>query len=152
MIIRPATVWDADKIANLWYAMNQEIFKNNAILEENSNKENLFLNVITRTKLPDWCILIVEEEQEIQAFMMANIYYPKYNNCYILGIVEALYVKPEYRGNGLFKKLIDKMFAWGESKNVTHVEFLSTYDDRMIKLYDRLGYEPVQITYRKKEV
>jgi len=152
MIIRPATVWDAENITKLWSQMYKEITTNASLLEEVGSDETLFISVVTRTKLPDWCILVAEENNEIFGFMMALARWPDYSNCHVIGHVEALYVVPEKRGTGLYNSLIEKMYEWGDSKNINHVQFMSKNDPKIQKLYSHLGYEPVQFIYRKKEV
>lgn len=151
MNIRPATIWDAEKITDLWLAMHKEITTNKGLLKENSNRENLFLTVITRTKLPEWAVLVAEENDEIYGFSMGTAIMPRYNPCHVLGVFEARYIDPTRRGQGIAKMLNDKMFQWAASKNITEIEFLTSYSERLIRVYDRLGFEPVSIAFRKKE-
>ncbi len=150
MLIRPATWRDAERITDLFGKMHDEIDLTPALREENNSPENVFINIIARIKLPSWHIVVAEEEGKIIGFMMSELRWPRYNACYLIGSVEALYVEPEYRGRGVYVGMIENSVVWGKANNMKEVEFVSSYEPRIMSFYDKLGYAPVQVGYRAK--
>lgn len=156
MLIRPATWHDAERITDLFGKMHDEIDLTPALREENRHPENVFINIVTRIKLPNWHIVVAEDDGKIIGFMMSEIHWPRYNPCYLIGSVEALYVEPECRGSALlgspiYARMLEDSAAWGKANNVREVEFVSSYEPRIMSFYDKLGYVPVQVGYRAKK-
>lgn len=151
MIYRRATIWDAESITKLWDSMHDEVDINEAIREEYSNTESMFIHMITRVKLDNWVVLVAEKDKEIVGFIMGLVRYPDYNQCHIIGTCEAMYVKPEHRKQGIHNELIDTIIAEARKKGATQFELIGTYASHLIKFWDNLGFEPVQTIYRYKE-
>ena len=163
MLIRPATWRDTERITDLFGKMCDEIAPTPAIREEYNSPENIFLNIAARIKLPAWHIVVIENvprihetdpygvNKKIIGFMMSELRWPRYNNCHVIGAVEALYVVPAHRGNGLYARMIEDSVVWGAKNNVREIEFVSSYEPHIMNFYDKLGYRPVQVVYRKKE-
>ena len=70
----------------------------------------------------------------------------KYSHFAYLGF---MYVKPEYRGKGLNKKLIEEMKAWAKLRNVCELH-LEVYNDNLpaVRAYEKAGFEKLLITMR----
>jgi GNAT superfamily N-acetyltransferase len=151
ILIRSSTFLDSLNITAMWMKMHLEITKREALLKENSNVKNLFNQVVTRLDDPNWIILIAEEEGKIAGFTMGKVHWPLYSQCHIVGTCETLYVYPEYRGKRVHKLLIDKLREIGTEKGAIEFEFYCMNDKRVLDLYDKLGYEPVQVVLRQKE-
>jgi GNAT superfamily N-acetyltransferase len=152
MIIRKATVWDAQKIAEMWKDMHEEINKREDIKKEHGDIKTAFLRFIIKIESLDWNVLVAEQDGDILGFISGFVHYPEYSQVHILGTCENLYVAPWCRGRGIHKNLVDELRAWGESKKATQFEFGGTFSERAIKFWDKLGYEPVQVFFRQKEV
>jgi hypothetical protein len=92
-------------------------------------------------------ITIARVEGEIVAYYM-NILTNDFMTKLLTSKEMAIYVSPKYRGGRLFMKLCD----WNEellvSKGVVinYMTFMHGHND---KLPLRLGYEPLEITYKK---
>ena len=149
--IRIATWLDAQRIAVLWGKMYLEILTRPAMLLEYANLKNFFLKLLVRMDSPEWHVIVAEDDGEIIGFMMSLIQWPPYNPCHVIAFTEALYVEPDYRDNGLYKKLIQESMEWGKKNKVQEKEFVSPYNQVMIDFYDRMGFAPVQVVYRQKE-
>jgi GNAT superfamily N-acetyltransferase len=55
--------------------------------------------------------------------------------------IQALYVLPDFQGQGIGRRLIQRALAWlGADRPVTLGE--ATYNSRAIAFYERLGYVP----------
>jgi len=151
MLIRFATWLDTMAITVMWLKMHQEVTKRKALLEENSNDKNLFVQVLSRVEDPNWTVLIAEKEGEVAGFVMGKVYWPPYNKCHIIGACEALYVYPEHRDNIIYKQLVYNLKEEVEKKGATEFELTCPYDKRFLDFYDSLGYEPIHVTMRQKE-
>ena len=151
MTIRIATWLDAQNITVLWGKMYLEILTRPAMRLEYANLKNFFLKLLVRMDSPEWHVIVAEDDGEIVGFMMSLLQWPPYNPCHIIGFIEALYLEPEYRGNGLYKELLKEGTEWGEKNKMKEIEFVSPYDPVKIEFYNRMGFEPVQVVYRQKE-
>lgn len=151
MIYRRATIWDAESITKLWDKMHDETDVNEALREEYNNKESMFIHMVTRIKLDNWVVIVVEDEGKIAGFIMGFVRQPDYNPCHIIGTCEAMYVVPEYRHNGIHKELTNRIINVARTKGATQFELIGTYSPSLIKFWDHMGFEPVQIVYRYKE-
>lgn len=66
--------------------------------------------------------------------------YQKFTQYAYLGF---MYVKPEYRGQGINKKILDGLIQWAKLKNLTEVR-LDVYDENVIAkiAYLKVGFKP----------
>lgn len=67
------------------------------------------------------------------------------------GYIGFMYVKPNYRGQGISTKMIDKLTSWAKSKNLSEIR-LDVYDQNYaaIKAYEKSGLEKHMVEMRKK--
>lgn len=152
-MIRQATWLDAYAVSLMWGKMIEEITTRLAMRKEASNIKNFFLRLLVKMEAPDWRVLVAEEpDGTLMGFIMGYVHFPLYHDCHRIGTCEALYVVPESRGQKLHQTLIDELITWAKKNEATEFEFLTSYDPKMIRFYDDLGYEPVQVVLRQKEV
>lgn len=149
--IRPAIWLDSMHITAMWLKMHQEISIRTAMLKEVSNAKNFFHQVITRLEDPDWVILMAEEDKTVCGFIMGKAHWPLYNRCHIIGTCESLYIYPEHRRKNIHKLLIDEGRKIMEKKGCVEFELICINDKRILEMYDKLGFEPVQFVLRQKE-
>jgi GNAT superfamily N-acetyltransferase len=66
--------------------------------------------------------------------------YQKYNEYAYLGF---MYVKPEYRGQGINQKILQHLIDWAKDRNLTEVR-LEVYDENTIakNAYLKAGFKP----------
>lgn len=79
----------------------------------------------------------------------------KEDHLFLEGIAQELgwYVKPEYRSGAISKTLLTSFEEWAKLVGATHVSMATLnndYQDRLERIYDRLGYEPAERTYIKE--
>lgn len=67
------------------------------------------------------------------------------------GYIGFMYVKPNYRGQGISTKMIDKLTSWAKNKNLSEIR-LDVYDQNYaaIKAYEKSGLEKHMVEMRKK--
>ncbi len=77
----------------------------------------------------------------------ANPYF-KHSHYAYLGFMFTL---PEYRGQGINRKIIENLNFWAKSKNVNEVR-LQVYDenDSAIRAYEKAGFKKYMVTMRMK--
>ena len=147
--IRMATVWDAKIITDLWEKEIKEAKFPFMIVDE-KEKERFFISIIKKIKDKNFCILVAESKNKIVAFVMGNLKIHEYGNSNIAGCCENIYIKSEHRSKGLFKELLDLLILWGKAANMKQMEFLTNVDEKLIKVYKKLGYKPCQIVWIKE--
>ncbi len=149
-MIRRAAWTDSLHLTSLWEKMKKETISNRALMKE-CDPESYFRHLVARMLNEDWYIYIAEEKNEIVGFLTAFLHWPNYGRAHIIGTVEDIYVLPEHRGDDLYKELIAVAVAAGRERGMKEMEFQSTNDAKMIRLYRQIGFEPVFVTYRQKE-
>ena len=65
------------------------------------------------------------------------------------GHLGFMFVKPEFRGNGINKMVMDNLIAWAKNRNLTEVR-LNVYSDNAsaIRAYEKAGFESLMINMR----
>ena len=65
------------------------------------------------------------------------------------GHLGFMFTKPEFRGKGINKMIMEKLIAWGKTKNLVEVR-LNVYSDNQsaIKAYQKTGFEKLMINMR----
>ena len=60
-----------------------------------------------------------------------------------------MYVKPEYRGKGVNKLVIDALQQWAISKNINELQ-LEVYDDNLpaVRAYEKIGFSKLLVQMR----
>lgn len=62
-----------------------------------------------------------------------------------------MFIKNEFRGQGVNQKIIDELCNWAKSKNITEVR-LDVYDDNLsaMKAYEKVGFKKHLVEMRMK--
>ena len=145
MIIRPATLNDTDRIAELY----QQLFTLMADYQPDrwrpAQQDRGFIeNAVTDEK---FCLLVAETEGHIAGFAFAQTQVTSPYTCVVprrFGYIFDIVVDPAVRGQGTGKKLLDSVKTWSKAQGHTHLE-LSVLPENTgaIRLYEREGYQPV---------
>lgn len=61
-----------------------------------------------------------------------------------------MFVRPDYRGRGINRLVLDELEAWAKSRGLTELR-LEVYDDNApaMKAYERAGFTPYMLQMRK---
>lgn len=95
-------------------------------------------------------VLVAEKDGEIIASGYARIIkaknYLTFSEYVHLGF---MFVKPEFRGQGINKMILDKLKEWAKSKNIVEVR-LEVYDENTIakKAYEKAGFKANMLIMR----
>lgn len=99
---------------------------------------------------PDAEVSVVEVDGEIAASgyakKKASLSYVSHDYHAFLGF---MFVKPEYRGLGLNKRLVDHLLAWAKANDLPEVQ-LTVYEDNApaIRAYEKAGFAKYLQTMR----
>jgi GNAT superfamily N-acetyltransferase len=149
MNIRPATIWDAQYITEMWVKLMEETklpFRNTSKEEQ----ERYLLHLIVDIKNPYSVVLVVEDKKRLIGYISSISYRPDYGSSNLIGKCEAVYVEKEYRGKDIINHLIEQSINKFREIDVKDFEFQTVYDERLAKIWEKKGFKPYQITYVKE--
>lgn len=147
-MIRQATLFDAVKISKLWGELVEETpLDYSGSIEE---QEKFFLHLLPRIRKEDSLILVAEEDGEIVGFSTIDYRFFQYGTDESFGLCDNIYINKEYRGKDLMRPMIDWMTNYGKGLEVREVQFETVYDSALIKVWERKGFKPMQVKYRKE--
>lgn len=114
------------------------------------NGEIHYYDLLALIKSDHASVLVAELNGDIIASGYAKIVaaenYLKFDEYAHLGF---MYVKPEFRGQGINKKILDNLLEWAKSKNMNELR-LQVYDENAaaIKAYAKAGFKPNMLEMR----
>lgn len=143
--MREATVWQAQQIAVMWIKMMVEL----GTPKEDIDGEYFLVRLIAQINSPEHCVLVALDDG-IPIGMITG--YVDRGDClrHIVGTCFSLYVEKKYRGNGLLDKLVNGMHEFFESVGARDEEFFTEYNSGLIKTWERKGYKPYKVLFRKE--
>jgi len=98
-------------------------------------------------------LIVAEDEENIIASGYALIKNTEkdYYNFDRYAYLGFMYVKPEYRGRGVNKLIIDELKNWSKDQGVSEIR-LEVYSDNVtaVKAYEKAAFEPLILLMRKK--
>lgn len=65
------------------------------------------------------------------------------------GYIGFMYVKPEFRGRGISRQIIEELISWANTKEVYEIQ-LEVFADNLpaVKAYEKAGFEKFTVTMR----
>ncbi|CAM3610701.1 GNAT family N-acetyltransferase [Elizabethkingia occulta] len=98
-------------------------------------------------------LIVAEDEENIIASGYALIKSTEkdYYNFDRYAYLGFMYVKPEYRGKGVNKLILDELTNWSRDQGVSEIR-LEVYSDNVpaVKAYEKAAFEPLILLMRKK--
>lgn len=98
-------------------------------------------------------LIVAEDEENIIASGYALIKSTEkdYYNFDRYAYLGFMYVKPEYRGKGVNKLILDELTNWSRDQGVSEIR-LEVYSDNVpaVKAYEKAEFEPLILLMRKK--
>lgn len=112
-----------------------------------------YYDLLTLMQSEDSTILIAEENNEIVASGYSKIKKTEnsYSNFDTYAYLGFMYVKPEHRGKGINKLILDELIKWSKDKGISEIR-LEVYDQNepAVKAYEKAGFESLILTMRLK--
>lgn len=145
--IRPADIHDVTAIALLWSKMVSEVF-DKYIEQDKVELDKFAFAMADRLRTSHAFTQVALEANRIVGFIHGYVQERPYGRPTRIAFCECLYVEPEYRGKNINKKLIDNFINWAE-KNDLIIEFLTKFDQDLVKLWGREKFQPYCIVFRR---
>ena len=140
MIVRPAKVEEIDTLL----AFEQGIVTAERPFDSTLREGEIhYYDLIHLIESPIAEVVVAEIDSELVGSGYALIKeakpYLKHTHYAYLGF---MYVKPEYRGQGVNKAILDALKQWAISKNITEIR-LEVYDENLVakKAYEKAGFK-----------
>lgn len=95
-------------------------------------------------------VIVAAVDKEIIGSAYISIKKAKPYRTYVYyGYLGFMYVKPEYRGMGVNKGIIEALKNWARSRNITELQ-LEVYNDNhpAVKAYEKAGFEKHLVNMR----
>jgi GNAT superfamily N-acetyltransferase len=161
MIIEEAKIEDVPRIVQLWLEFMKEhdeiIIKENSELSECEIKDGNMGEkyrefLISHIESKDGAVFIAKENNEIVGYCLIFIKdeIPIYKNKKI-GCASDLYVKKNFRNQGISSKLGDKSIKWFKEKRIKFVSAPMYPDNRFAhSIFKKWGFFDYKVEMRKK--
>ncbi|MDR2228431.1 MAG: GNAT family N-acetyltransferase [Flavobacteriaceae bacterium] len=98
-------------------------------------------------------LFVAEDEENIIAsgYALIKNIEKDYYNFDRYAYLGFMYVKPEYRGKGVNKLILDELTNWSRDQGVSEIR-LEVYSDNVpaVKAYEKAAFEPLILLMRKK--
>lgn len=139
-----------EKDIGQWSKLRQHLW--DGLLDEENNLEITGIYENSDTQL----VLVAEsKEGKLIGFLEASIR-PFVEDCQseYVGYLEGWWIEPDYRRNGIGRKLVDKAELWAKSKGCVEMASDSEIgNDLSLKAHVRLGYqETSRLVHLRKEL
>ncbi|ASK30700.1 GNAT family N-acetyltransferase [Chryseobacterium sp. T16E-39] len=135
-------------------------FEQGVVLAERPYNKTLIEGEIHYYDLPslmnseDALLIVAEKNNEIVAsgyalIKQAEKNYTDFKKYAYLGF---MFVKTEYRGQGINRSITEKLIEWSKEKGMSEIR-LDVYDqnESAVKAYEKVGFEPLILTMRLKK-
>jgi len=100
--------------------------------------ENDFINQYNNLKTSD-LHLVIEKDNKIVGYGSIIIDFKFYRNCKNVGHIEDIVIHPDYRGNGLSKKIINQLIDYG--KNMNCYKIVLNCNENLEDFYKNIGFK-----------
>jgi ribosomal protein S18 acetylase RimI-like enzyme len=144
-VIRPATLNDLDRLADLWIAFMRD--HRRYAREVRTTRHN---RAVVRDHLaglvPHGQVLVVDDG-EVQGFVAVVVDLPKLDVLFASATISDLYVAPGLRGQGWGKRLVDSAVAMVRERGLHAVRITVRSGNTVARsLYRQAGFRPLQET------
>ena len=148
-VIEQAKVEETEEIDRMLTSLIQDEREN---YDKNINKDyevkNFYEKLINNENA---CILVAKSDEIIIGYVYGFIQ----DNGRVfdkkIAQLDAIFVKKEYRGNGIAKSLIQELTKWANEQGASYIELsVCNENEKAIYLYKNEGFEDSKFILRKK--
>jgi len=145
--IEPAETDDVDELTEMWLSLAREQREHGSHILSGENR-TVIREAMARHVVGD--ALQVARDGGVVGFVMFTVESGSYEQEYIRGVVENLYVAPDRRGEGVGARLLAAAETVLENRGVEAVSLEVMADnDRARSFYRRQGYDPHRVELEK---
>lgn len=149
MSIEPATMVAAEELAELWVALARDQRAHGSHLQPEANRESV-REGLARGIITGGVLVARAEDDSIAGFVQFSPENEAYAQDITRGVVENLYVRPDYRDDGIGSELLEaaekQLFDAGADR--VRLEVLAA-NEAACRFYARHGYTPHRVELEK---
>jgi len=152
MRIEPADVGDATILADLWVDLTDEQKAFGTHIRAEENRSRIREDIVRRTITGEVLVARgdVEGSGNVAGFVSFGLETKRYDHDVQRGVVYNLYVRPEYRNDGLGRKLLTEAERTLAEEGVDLVSLQAMADNEAARrFYERQGYRPHRVELEK---
>lgn len=159
--IRTGKIKDVPQVANLWKEFmiehDRNVVKNNKLLKEQviklkTGNQKFKTHLIKLLKTRKGKLFVAEDNGNIVGYNLAQIKseIPVFK-LRRFGLIADLYIKKEFRGQGIATIFKDKAVEWFKRNNLRYMS-INVYPDNShaYMIYKKWGFTDFKLTMRKK--
>lgn len=154
MIIRQANLNDLKSVTNSFIEFKEELIRFRPKYQESLRKKS-FSSIQSFVKMEienkDGLFLIAEDKGELAGFAYGTI--QEYQHAVFEGIIYGklnhIWVKSNYRKNGLSLKFKEQLFNWFQKNNCKYIEIIVLENNPAKEIYEKWGFETALGIMRK---
>jgi ribosomal protein S18 acetylase RimI-like enzyme len=138
---------ESDAIAALWVRLAEDQQRHGSHLLPDENRQHIRETVVRHIVSNT---LLVARDDGIVGFVMFTMETAGYRQDTVRGIIENIYVEPDYRGDGLGERLVDEAEEELVQRGAEAVALEVLADNEAARrFYRRQGYEPHRVEVEK---
>ncbi|MEL6676372.1 MAG: GNAT family N-acetyltransferase [Bacteroidota bacterium] len=143
--IRPAHPEDLPAIQALWEAFMLLLHQTHAGYYPVKLTEPAFQQqLLQQIMLPETCLLVAEEKEEIQGYLLAYITpMPPWFELEKIGLIRYLNISEHHRGKGLGQMLFDESMRWFREQQIERVELYVLQGLSASQFWEKQGFTPL---------
>ncbi|MCK4730500.1 MAG: GNAT family N-acetyltransferase [Candidatus Aenigmarchaeota archaeon] len=157
MIIKKASIEELDKLTKILIEFKEEVkeFEQEEfrVLKNKKKPYEIIKNSVEKKITNEKSLFLVAyEKDEIVGFMDGIL--REFNHLvyepFTYGEIMHIWVKEEFRKNGISSALKDKLFKWFKTNNCKYVKLYLLDKNPALGIYEKWGFEPVMKIMKKK--
>jgi len=152
MRIEPADVGDADILADLWVDLTDEQKAFSTHIQAEANRSRIREDLVRRIITGEVLVARgdVDGSGNVAGFVSFGLETKRYDHDVQRGVVYNLYVRPEYRNEGVGRELLTEAERRLAENGVDLVSLQAMAEnDAARRFYERLGYQPHRVELEK---
>jgi ribosomal protein S18 acetylase RimI-like enzyme len=153
MRIEPADVGDADILADLWVDLTDEQKAFSTHIQAEANRSRIREDLVRRIITGEVLVARgdVDGSGNVAGFVSFGLETKRYDHDVQRGVVYNLYVRPEYRNEGVGRELLTEAERRLAENGVDLVSLQAMAEnDAARRFYERLGYQPHRVELEKR--
>lgn len=148
MQVEPATMEDIDRVTDQWVALATEQHRHGSHLLSEENRT--LMRTTLSTHIVNETLYVARSDGSVIGFVAFEIERGALASSSERGIVQNLYVEPEWRGEGVGSRLLEAAEDFLEEAGVDRIALEAMADNEdAARFYRGRGYQPFRIEFER---